>query len=71
MLDDDGHGGLLVGKTVLPAVGDSAAGEEREETIFDGVEDAVFADAVEEGFVLAGKGGDGEVFECGGRADRE
>lgn len=61
-LDDDGHGGLLVRKTVLDAVGDGTVGEERKVTIFYGVEDTGFAGAIEEGFVLASESGDGEVF---------
>jgi len=65
LLNDDGHGGLLVRETVLGAVSDGAIRKKREVAIFDGVENAGFADAVEEGFVLAGESGDGEVFEGG------
>lgn len=71
LLDDDGHGGLFVGEMVLGAVGDGTVGEKGEEAALDGGEDAGFTDAVEEGFVLAGKGGDGEVFESGRGADGE
>jgi len=71
LLNDDGHGGLVVGEIELRTIGDGAIGEEREEAGFDGCEDAGFADAVEEGFVLASESGKGEVFESGRGADGE
>jgi len=71
LLDDDRHGGLLMGEMELGAIGNGAVSEEREVAGFDGVEDAGLADAVEEGLVLAGEGGEGEILESGGRADGE
>lgn len=71
LLNDDGHGGLFVREMALGAIGDGAIGEEREEAIFDGGEDAGFANAIEEGFVLAGEGGESEIFESGRGTDGE
>jgi len=71
LLDDDGHGGLLVGEISLGAVSDGAVGKEREEAILDRREDASFADAIEKSLVLAGEGGESEILESGGGADGE
>ena len=62
---------LLVLETVVHAIGDRAVVVERRENLLDLVQHVVDADHVEEGFLLPGKTGVGEVLGGGGRAHRD
>ena len=70
-LDAGRQGHALMGKALVDAVGDGAVVVERGKDLADAVQDGVDADDIEDGLLLAGEGGVGQVLGGGAGAHGE